>query len=117
MPPWPPQGKARTPGVPPDKVVVMFRRWAVDSVLREDLTAYAKLTEKNNPTAKKTIQERLTYWRGDAGLTAVRDPQRLGRLPDNECRRRAISRRDVHVLLNVRRKQTAHRPRGNNSSL
>ncbi|HTU93990.1 MAG TPA: hypothetical protein VMF69_28175, partial [Gemmataceae bacterium] len=67
----------------PDKVAVMFRRWAL-GWLRDDLTAYAKLAEQSKPEAMKTIQDRLAHWRSDADLVSVRDPQALDRLPDNE---------------------------------
>jgi hypothetical protein len=67
----------------PDKVAAMFRCWAL-SWLRDDLTAYAKLAQRNNPAANQFIQQRLTHWRTDADLSSVRDPQALGRLPDNE---------------------------------
>src|SRR5262249_40896207 len=67
----------------PDKVVGMFRRWALDW-LRDDLTAYTQLAEQNNLPTNKAIQQRLTHWRGDADLASVRDSQALDRLADNE---------------------------------
>jgi hypothetical protein len=67
----------------PDKVAVMFRRWAL-SWLRADLTAYAKLAGKGNPAMKQAMQQRLTHWRSDPDLASLRDPQSLDRLPDDE---------------------------------
>jgi hypothetical protein len=67
----------------PDKVAVMFRRWALDW-LRDNLTAYAKLAAQNNPAMKQTIQQQLAHWRRDPDLASVRDPQALNRLPDDE---------------------------------
>ncbi len=59
----------------PDKVVTMFRRWAL-GWLRDHLTAYSRLAGQNNAAMKQTIQQRLSHWR--------RDPQALDRLADNE---------------------------------
>ena len=54
----------------------MFRHWAL-VWLRDDLTAYAKLAERNDPTVKQTIQQQLAHWRRDLDLASVRDPQAL----------------------------------------
>jgi hypothetical protein len=67
----------------PDKVRVMFRRWAL-RWLRDDLTAYTELAEQNNPAVNKAIQQRLAHWRRDQDLATVRDPQVLDRLADKE---------------------------------
>jgi tetratricopeptide (TPR) repeat protein len=76
-------GKGKDARLLPDKVAAMLRRWAL-VWLRDDLTAYAKLSERNNPQANKAIQQRLAHWRSDADLAAVRDPSALDRLADNE---------------------------------
>jgi tetratricopeptide (TPR) repeat protein/tRNA A-37 threonylcarbamoyl transferase component Bud32 len=67
----------------PDKVVTMFRHWAL-GWLRDDLTAYAKLARRNDPTVQQAIQKSLAHWRRDSDLASVRDPQALDRLPENE---------------------------------
>ena len=67
----------------PDKVVVMFRRWAL-GWLRDDLKALAQLAQQNNPAVKQTIQRRMAHWRNDPDLASVRDRPALDRLPDNE---------------------------------
>jgi tetratricopeptide (TPR) repeat protein len=67
----------------PDKVVGMFRHWAL-SWLRDDLTAYAKLAGQNNPALKQAIQQRLAHWRRDPDFSSVRDQQALDRLPQDE---------------------------------
>jgi tetratricopeptide (TPR) repeat protein len=67
----------------PDKERSRLRRLAL-GWLRDDLTAYAKLAEQNNPAANKAVQQRLTHWRSDPDLASVRDPQALERLPENE---------------------------------
>jgi serine/threonine-protein kinase len=67
----------------PDKVVTMFRRWAL-GWLRDDLTAYGKLAERNNPQTNHLIRRDLSRWRVNPDLASVRDPQALDRLPDNE---------------------------------
>jgi serine/threonine-protein kinase len=67
----------------PDKVVAMFRRWAL-RWLRDDLTAYTKFADQNNPALKQSIRQRLAHWRDDPDLASVRDPERFGRLADDE---------------------------------
>jgi tetratricopeptide (TPR) repeat protein len=67
----------------PDKVVCMFRHWAL-GWLRDDLTAYAKLAEQKNLAAKQAIQQRLAHWRQDPDLATVRDPLAMDHLPENE---------------------------------
>jgi Flp pilus assembly protein TadD len=81
----------------PDKVVTMFRRWALDW-LRDDLTAYTKLAERNNPPTNKAIQQRLVHWRRDPDLASVRDPQALDHLADNERAAWQALWRDVDEL-------------------
>ena len=67
----------------PDKVTGMFRRWAL-GWLRDDLTAYSKMAERNDLAANKIIHQRLTHWRGDPDLASLRESSSLDRLPDNE---------------------------------
>jgi tetratricopeptide (TPR) repeat protein len=81
----------------PDKVAAMFRRWAL-GWLRDDLTAYAKLAQQNNPAAKQVVQQRLTRWRSDSDLASVRDPATLNRLPDDERAAWQALWRDVDEL-------------------
>jgi tetratricopeptide (TPR) repeat protein len=76
-------GQGEDAGLLPDKAVCMFRHWAL-VWLRDDLTAYAKLAERNDPTVKQTILQRLAHWRRDPDLASVRDLKALDRLPDNE---------------------------------
>jgi tetratricopeptide (TPR) repeat protein len=88
----------------PDKVVVMFRSWAL-GWLRDDLTAYAKLAGQNNSAIKQTIQQGLTHWRSDPDLASLRDPQSLNRLPDNERAAWQELWRDVDQLAKRAAKQ------------
>jgi serine/threonine-protein kinase len=81
----------------PDKVVCMFRRWAL-GWLRDDLTVYAKLAQQNNPAARQFIQQKLTHWRSDPDLASVRDPAALDLLPDNERAAWQALWRDVDEL-------------------
>jgi hypothetical protein len=60
-------------------VVVVFGRWAL-RWLRDDLTAYAKLADQNNPDANKLIRQRMTHWRSDADLVFAREMRALDRL-------------------------------------
>jgi hypothetical protein len=82
----------------PDKVVSMFRGWAL-SWLRDSLTAYGKLAEKNNPASNQEIQQGLVHWKGDSDLVSVRDAQALERLPENERIAWQALWRDVDELL------------------
>jgi hypothetical protein len=73
----------------PDKVVTMFRRWAL-GWLRDDLTAHSKNAEQNNPAVKRAIQQRLTHWQHDPDLAGLRDKDAVDRLPQPErdaCRK------------------------------
>jgi hypothetical protein len=81
----------------PDKVVVMFRRGAL-GWLREDLTAYARLAEQNNPATNKAILQRLVHWCTDPDLASVRDSQALDRLPGDERAAWQALWRDVDEL-------------------
>jgi tetratricopeptide (TPR) repeat protein len=81
----------------PDRVVTMFRHWAL-GWLRDDLTAYAKLADQNNPAVKQAVQQRLAHWRQDPDLASVRDPQALDRLPENERASWQALWRDVDEL-------------------
>jgi tetratricopeptide (TPR) repeat protein len=67
----------------PDKVVTMFRHWAL-GWLRADLRAYVELAEQNNPKVKQAILQRLAHWRQNPDLASVREPQTLDHLPENE---------------------------------
>jgi hypothetical protein len=91
-------GQSEEPHLPPDKVLVMFRRLAL-KWLHDDLTIYAKLAGQNNPAMKQTIQQRLAHWRRDPDLVSVRDPKQLDRLPDDERATWQALWRDVDELL------------------
>jgi tetratricopeptide (TPR) repeat protein len=79
----------------PDKVAGMFRRWALDW-LRDDLTAYTKLSGQNNAAMKQVIQQRLVHWKSDSDLVTVRE---LDRLPESERTAWQVLWRDVDELL------------------
>ena len=61
----------------------MFHRWAV-RWLRDDLAAYARLADQNNPQANKLIEHRLAHWLADADFAGVRGAEALARLPAAE---------------------------------
>jgi serine/threonine-protein kinase len=84
----------------PDKVVTMFRRWALDW-LRTDLKAYASPAGQSNPTVKQSIGQRLSHWRRDPDLASVRDLQALDRLPENERAAWQALWRDVDDLAKL----------------
>jgi hypothetical protein len=52
--------------------------------MRDDLAVYRMLTESQQPAAMRIARERLRQWRQDADLAALRDPQALDQLPDDE---------------------------------
>jgi serine/threonine-protein kinase len=81
----------------PDRVMAMFRRWAL-GWLRDDLAAYTKLAEKNDPKVNQSIQQTLAHWRRDPDLASVRDPLALDRLSDNERAAWQALWRDVDEL-------------------
>jgi lipoprotein NlpI len=91
-------GKGEDARLLPDKVVCMFRHWAL-VWLRADLTTYAKLAEQNNPAVKQAVQQRLVHWRRDLDLASVRTPQALDLLADNERAACQALWRDVEELL------------------
>jgi tetratricopeptide (TPR) repeat protein len=76
-------GQSKDARLLPDKVVAMFRHWAL-GWLRDDLAAYAKIAPQNDPTKKRTIRQRLAEWRRNPDLASVRDRAMLNRLPDKE---------------------------------
>jgi hypothetical protein len=82
----------------PDKVVGMFRRWAL-GWLRDDLMTYAKLAGQNNPAVKQAIQQRLAHWQRDPDLASVRDPKALDRLAEAERAAWEALWHDVDELL------------------
>ncbi|HEY7428499.1 MAG TPA: tetratricopeptide repeat protein, partial [Gemmataceae bacterium] len=67
----------------PDKVVTMFRRWAL-GWLREELAAYGKIAPQSNSAMKQTIQQRLAHWQRDPDLASVRESEQLAKLPQAE---------------------------------
>jgi tetratricopeptide (TPR) repeat protein len=80
----------------PDKVVGMFRRWAL-RWLRDDLTVYSR-DAKQKPQLKQVIQQRLAHWRSDPDLVSVRDRQALDRLHKDERAEWQALWRDVDEL-------------------
>jgi tetratricopeptide (TPR) repeat protein len=67
----------------PDKVQLMLRRQAL-RWLRADLALYAKLAERDDPTARRAVRQGLEHWLEDTDLISVRDKAALERLPDGE---------------------------------
>jgi serine/threonine-protein kinase len=82
----------------PDRVVVLFRRWAL-GWLRDDLAAYDKLANQGNATTKRTIGQRLVSWQRNPDLASVRDRTALDRLPDDDRAAWQGLWRDVDALL------------------
>ena len=76
----------------------MLRRWALHW-RRDDLTAYTKLAERNNPAANQAIRQWLTQWRSDSDLVWVRDPSHLDRLNGDERAAWQALWRDVDELM------------------
>jgi hypothetical protein len=83
----------------PDRVVVMFRGWALGWLRAELMTAYANLAGQDNPAMNELIQNRMVHWKGDSDLAPVRDGQALERLPETERAAWRALWRDVDELL------------------
>ena len=67
----------------------MFRRRAL-GWLRDDLAAYSKIAQQNNPAAMKAIRQRLTHWQHDPDLASLRNKDAVDKLPEAErdaCRK------------------------------
>jgi serine/threonine-protein kinase len=67
----------------PDKERLRLRRQALDW-LKADLTAHAKLVERDDPAAKPMVRQCLKHWRQDADLAGLRDPEAVEKLPPHE---------------------------------
>ena len=52
--------------------------------LRADLNLWSKRLEDGKPEDRKMMQGTLLHWQDDAGLTTVRDPEALKKLPAEE---------------------------------
>jgi tetratricopeptide (TPR) repeat protein len=76
-------GKGEDARLLPDKVVAMFRRWAL-GWLRDDLTAYGKIAQQSNPQVKRALQQRLANWQRDPDLAGLRDKDAVDKLPEAE---------------------------------
>jgi serine/threonine-protein kinase len=81
----------------PDKVVTMFRHWAL-GWLRDDLTAFAKLASQSNPAEKQAIHQWLVHWQRDTDLVSVRDHPALDRRAEAERAAWQALWRDVDEL-------------------
>jgi hypothetical protein len=82
----------------PDKVQLMLRRQAL-AWLRADLTAYAKLAERDDPKPKELVRQRLAHWCQDSDLDSVRDNEALDKLADHERQQWRRLWDDVAALL------------------
>jgi tetratricopeptide (TPR) repeat protein len=91
-------GKGEDVRLLPDKVVVMFRCWALNW-LRDELRDYALLADRNDAAQRREIQSRLVHWRRDPDLASIRDPRALEHLPENERIAWQALWRDVDELL------------------
>jgi serine/threonine-protein kinase len=67
----------------PDKVALMWHRQAA-RWLRNDLEAYAKLAERDDPKLGEMVRRRLGHWQQDADLASVRGKEALYKLPADE---------------------------------
>jgi Tfp pilus assembly protein PilF len=76
-------GQGEDAGNLPDKAQRMLRRQAL-GWLRDDLTQYAQLAERDDPAAKQFVRQRLARWQKDTDLASVRDRPALDQLPGDE---------------------------------
>src|SRR5262249_10854323 len=82
----------------PDRVVSMFRRWAL-TWLRDDLKAYDGLAGQTNPALRQTVRQRLLHWQKDSDLAGLREPAALAKLPEAERTQCQKLWADVAALL------------------
>jgi tetratricopeptide (TPR) repeat protein len=66
----------------PDKVAAMLRRQAL-GWLRTELAGQAQLAEREEPV-RGGVRLQMRHWQQDPDLAAVRDPQALAALPEDE---------------------------------
>jgi tetratricopeptide (TPR) repeat protein len=61
-------------------------RWRQQALswLRADLTTWSRQAEGDTPEDRSTIIRTLTHWEKDLDLASVRDPDELGKLPEDE---------------------------------
>jgi serine/threonine-protein kinase len=81
-----------------DQEKARLRRQALDW-LRADLTAWAKVVEKDSPQDRALVQRTLQHWQKDPDLAGLRDQDALAKLPEPErdsCRKLWA---DVDALL------------------
>lgn len=99
----------------PEKERIRLRRKAL-AWLRDDLAAYTKLAQQNNPNEDREIQRRLAYWRRDPDFASVRDSHALDRLPDSERAAWQSLWHDVDALAKrVAKKPEQEKPAKKNS--
>jgi serine/threonine-protein kinase len=91
-------GQAKDAEHLPDKARLMLRRQALHW-LREDLAAYRKMAERQEPAAKQVVRETMRHWQQDTDLASVRDPAPLDQLSDDERQQWHQLWQDVAALL------------------
>jgi serine/threonine-protein kinase len=89
----------------PDKVRVMLRRQAL-GWLRADLALRTQMAEREEPAAKRTVQEKLQYWQRDPDLASIRDKDAVAKLPAEEREACAKLWADVAELLKKAREKS-----------
>jgi serine/threonine-protein kinase len=82
----------------PREVRMTLRRRAL-GWLRDDLSQYAKMADREGPSGKKRVREHLMHWRHDTALASVRDQAALAELPDDERRAWRQLWQEVDALL------------------
>ena len=68
---------------PDDAAKAQLRRQALDW-LKAELVAWAKVLDSGPAPMKSGISPVLQHWKVDADLAAIRDPEPLSKLPEDE---------------------------------
>jgi hypothetical protein len=67
--------------------------------LQADLALYTNLANREEPTAKQAVRQRLAHWQEDTDLASVRDKAALDKLPEDERQHWRKLWEDVAALL------------------
>src|SRR5262249_20612244 len=91
-------GQGKDAGTLDDKKRGILRRQAL-AWLRDELTAYRRLLEKEPDKSRTTVREQMQHWLRDADFASVRGADALARLPPAERPDWQILWQEVEALL------------------
>jgi len=83
---------------PPDEAARVKLRGKALGWLREDLTAWSKVVDGNEPACKRHIAGMLALWQQDSDLAGIRDEAALAKLLEAERKAFRALWADVEAL-------------------